>query len=703
MAKKKKIFDAVLRILFFIASVAIIVLFCPNEAQYQYQFELGKPWQYDLLTADFDCPIYKDRTEFRKEREDVLNAKVYYFNLAESTKDEAVRIMKADVNRLYKEEQEASIKTPESLSFIRHHEDYISYLKQILDKIYETGLIDDNDYEATQSSTSDHIVILSANNMGKKCDKNSLYSVHTAKSAIYSKAPPTKIEKEWLRQLRIDGYLKPNLIYNEEITEKVLSEEYKNVSATQGMVQRGERIIDRGEIVTEEKYKILNSIKQESLNRSITTNEQFFSILLGRTLMTACLIGFFFAYTAIFRKRFYISKRYFALSLSLITIYFISTSLIAQYADPEFVNIVPFALVPMIMSTFYDTRTALFAHITTILLASLMVSAPLEFIILQLPVGMMTIFISKDVVERSQLIKCAVAVFLTYCLIYTAYGLILEGDILVIDSWMYLWFTINGILLLFAYPFIYVIEKTFGYTSNVTLLELSNTNHPLLRALSEEAPGTFQHVLQVANLSGDIAMELGANSLLARTGALYHDIGKTKNAAFFTENQHGGNTPHSQLTPQESAAIIIEHVKDGVELAKENHLPQCIIDIIQSHHGKNIVKYFYTVYANANPDKDIETAGFSYPGPNPSTMEEGIVMICDAIEASSRSLTEYTDETIDALVEKIVNTMVAEHSLDNTPIQLKQIEQIKEILKEKLRNIYHTRIAYPELKKPSNV
>lgn len=701
MAKKKKIFDVLLRVLFFVASVAIVVFFCPNEAQYQYQFELGKPWQYDLLTADFDCPIYKDRVDFRKEREDVLNAKVYYFNVAEDAKENSIRTMKADVNRLYKEEHEATVKTPESLSFIKKHENYISYLNGALTKIYETGLIDDTDFEAAQNSTSGHIIILSANNMGKKCDKNTPFSVTNAKAYILNRAP-SGIEKEWLHQLRIDGYLQPNLVYNEEITEKVLSEEYKNVSATQGMVQRGERIIDRGEIVTEQKYKILNSIKQESLNRSITTNEQYFSVLLGRILLTSCIIGFFFTYTAIFRKRFYISKRYFSLSLILIVCYFVATSLIVQYADPEFVYIIPFALVPMIISTFYDTRTALFAHITTILLATLVAPVPLEFIVLQLPIGMMTIFMSKDVVERSQLIKCAIAVFLTYCLIYTAYGLILEGDFLVINSWMYLWFTINGILLLFAYPFIYVIEKTFGYTSNVTLLELSNTNHPLLRALSEEAPGTFQHVLQVANLSGDIAMELGANSLLARTGALYHDIGKTKNAAFFTENQHGGNSPHSQLTPQESASVIIEHVKDGVELAKESNLPQCIVDMIQTHHGRNLVKYFYTVYANANQDLKVDPAEFSYPGPNPSTMEEGIVMICDAIEASSRSLKEYTDESIDALVEKIVNSMVTEHSLDNTPIQLKQISQIKEILKEKLRNIYHTRIAYPELKKPKN-
>ncbi len=699
MAKRLKWTDILIRVAFFIVAAGLLLLLCPRGARYQYQFELGKPWQYDLLTADFDFPIYKDKDEFRKEREAVLDSKVLYFNYNANTGSHVTSAITSEIRKMVKDASNASVRTNETVHFAEKHEQYISYLQKELKAIYKAGLMTDADLAAVKDNGSDHIVLLDDNNMGKSLSKEHLYSISRARSVIEVNLPEG-LHKSWLDEIQISKYLTPNLSYNEEITDKVLAEEYRKVSATQGMVQRGERIIDKGEIVTEQKLKILNSLKQETLNRNISSQQQYYSSLFGHLLLISLILGFFFLYTFVFRKDYFQSFRYFAVTLTLIVVYFMATSMIVQHTDPDLVYMIPYALIPMIISTFYDTRTAFFTHIVEVLLTLIVVAVPLEFVLLQIPAGMMTIFLSKDLENRSQLVRGAVTIFVTYCVVYFAYGLMLDGDVLVVDNWMFLWFGINGMFLLFAYPFIYLLEKMFGFTSNVTLLELSNTNNEVLRKLSEEAPGTFQHVLQVSNLSADIAAELGANALLARTGALYHDIGKMKNPAFFTENQHKGINPHSQLRPEQSAHVIIDHIKNGVDIARQNALPQCIVDIIKTHHGKSKTRYFYNTWINNNPGKPVDESRFTYDGPNPATLEQGIVMICDSIEAASRSLPEYTDESINNLVENIVGSMVSNHYLDNTPIKMNQIQEIKEILKDKLKNIYHTRIAYPELKNP---
>lgn len=697
MVRRLRWTDILIRVTFFIVAAGLLLLLCPRGAKYQYQFELGKPWQYDLLTADFDFPIYKDKEEFRQEREHVLDSKVLYFNYNANTGANVTNTVTSEIKKMVKEAGAASVRTNETVHFTEKHEQYIAYLQKELKAIYKAGLMTDADLSAVRDNGSDHIVLIDNNNMGKSLSKENLYSMSRAKNVIISNLPET-LNRFWLDEIQLSKYLIPNLEYNEEITDKVLAEEYRKVSATQGMVQRGERIIDKGEIVTEQKLKILNSLKQETLNRNISSQQQHYSTLLGHLLIICLLLSYFFIYTYVFRKDYFQSFRYFAMTLTLIVVYFMATSLIVQYTDPDLVYMIPYALVPIIITTFYDTRTAFFIHIIIALLSLVVVAVPLEFILLQIPAGMMTIFIAKDLENRSQLIKCAVTIFATYCIVYFAFGLMLDGDVVVVDKWMFLWFGINGMFLLFAYPFIYLIEKMFGFTSNVTLLELSNTNNEVLRKLSEDAPGTFQHVLQVSNLSADIAAELGGNVLLARTGALYHDIGKVKNPAFFTENQHKGINPHTQLRPEQSAHIIIDHIRNGVEIAHQNALPKCIVDIIKTHHGKSKTRYFYNTWINNNPGKTVDESRFTYEGPNPVTLEQGIVMICDSIEAASRSLPEYTDESINNLVENIVGSIVANHYLDETPIKMNQIQEIKDILKDKLKNIYHTRIAYPELK-----
>ena len=423
------------------------------------------------------------------------------------------------------------------------------------------------------------------------------------------------------------------------------------------------------------------------------------TILLGEILIVSCLILLFYLYARLFRKKFFISKRFVSVTLLFIIGFTIATSMIVQHANPKWVYIIPYSLLPIVLSTFFDTRTGLFAHVITVLLSSFMVPLPFEFVLLQITTGMVAIYSLKDLAQRSQLVQSAIIIVISYCLIYFGYGITIEGDITRINWTMFIYFFVNGVLLLFAYPLIYILEKMFGYISNVTLIELANTNNKVLRNLSELAPGTFQHSMQVSNLASEIAIKVGANPLLARTGAMYHDIGKMKNPAFFTENQNKGNNPHQQLSFEDSARIIIQHVEDGVQIAKDANIPNCIIEFIQTHHGTNKVRFFYNSYRLQFPEKEIDDSIFTYPGPNPNTKETAIVMLCDAVEAASRSLPEYTDEAIDGLVEKIITSLLQEGSLNEAPLTMQHISLTKLILKEKLKNIYHTRISYPELQK----
>ncbi|MCQ2335750.1 MAG: HDIG domain-containing protein [Paludibacteraceae bacterium] len=682
MAAKKESINIVNRVLLFIASVVIIMLSYPKDAQFQYQYELGKPWQYDLLTADFDFPIYKDKAQLRAEREDVLNNKVYYFYDNNDICTDALKKMRTYVEQLIEGETEAQ---------------YISYLKREMEYMYKSGIMEDSQYDVVHESGSDHIVVLGDNNMGKLRGRNDVYSLSKAKKHIRNNMPE-HLKHEIFDKINLDAFLSANLVFDEDITDKALSEEYKSISATQGMVQRGERIIDRGEIVTEQKFLILNSLKQETLsNMTITSNQKIMS-LMGIMLIIAIFLGLFYLYSYIFRKHFFQTTQYCILTLMLITVYAVMTSLIVQFAEHELVYLIPYALIPMVISTFYDTRTALFTHWTTVLICVLFVAKPLEFVMLQIPAGMISIYMSKDLEDRSQFMRTALAVVATYCFIYFSFNLLLNVEFVSgANMWMFLWFVINGIMLLFAYPLVFFVEKTFKFTSNVTLLELSNTNTPLLRQLSEEAPGTFQHSSQVSNLAADVTSHLGGNTLMARTGALYHDIGKLRHPAFYTENQYNGVNPHVRLKPEESATVIISHVRNGVEIAKQNKLPQCLIDIIMTHHATGKAKFFYNTWINENPGKQIDESKFTYDGPNPFTKEQGIIMICDAVEAASRSLSEYTDDSIGSLVDKIIDGILQDHFLDNTPIKMNQMEIIKSVLKERLRNIYHTRVAYPDI------
>ncbi len=463
------------------------------------------------------------------------------------------------------------------------------------------------------------------------------------------------------------------------------------------MLQSGERIIDRGEIVSPNIFQVLNSLKIETEKRN-SSIQQSSVVILGEIIMTFGLIALFFLYIYLFRPRIFEVTSHVIFILLLILMIISLTSFTISFTSSSY-YIVPFALLPIIIRVFFDSRTALFAHIITVLIISFMVDNAFQFILLQITVGMAAVSSLKDMSQRSQLAQTALYIFLSYVLMYVAFELISEGDINRIDWHYIIFFGLSSVFLLFAYVLIYIFEKIFNLVSSVTLVELTNINSDLMMQFSERAPGTFQHSLQVSNLATEAAKKINANSLLVRTGALYHDIGKMKHPEYFIENQLGGKNPLSEIDYEDASQIVINHVNDGIEIAKKSHLPEQIIKFISSHHGTSKTKYFYYSYINANPDKKPNDEIFTYPGPIPNNKETAILMMADAVEARSRSLTEYTDESISEMVENMIDNQIAEGEFKDAPITFRDVELVKAVFKEKIKNIYHNRIKYPEINK----
>lgn len=683
--KNRKIWDEIYKNGLFLISIVAIILLLPSTSLDPFQYEIGKPWQNDLLTAPYDFPIYKTANELSIERKEIETSASYFEYDSVIVTNEINNLTTLE-NKLRKE---YTISTQDSLA--------LKYIKGKLKDLYGSGIISVKDYKIATAYEDSSIML--------KYEKYTLpYAVsklNTPSSAMADirKNFPKNIDANWLFIWKIDSYIVPNVVYDATTTNMIKTERINNIAISEGMIQAGERIIDRGDIVTDEKAKVLDSLTKEKDTKQGQTFNERSKLLIGRSLIILCLMALFYSYLRLFRKNLYQSKRVITLLLLMISTFCIGTSLIITYSSPSLVYIIPYALIPIIVSTFFDTRTALYANYITIFISSLVVPTPFEFVLLQATAGMVTISSLRDLSQRSQLFRTVIIIFFTYCFFFLGYGLTSDSSIFT-NHWIkFLYFFINGILLLFAYPFIYIIEQIFGFISNVRLVELSDINTPLIRKLSETAPGTFQHSMQVSNLAAEISNKIGGNPLLARAGALYHDIGKINNPAFFIENQAKGINPHDKLNVEESSIIITNHVKDGVKTAKEYGLPKSIIEFIETHHGKSVTRYFYNKYVNEHPDEEVDINRFSYIGPNPYTKEQAIVMMCDAVEAASRSLPEYNDDTINNLVDKIVDTQINEHHLDRAPITLKQVSEAKDILKEKLKNIYHTRIAYPEIKK----
>mgnify|MGYP002761867153 FL=1 len=661
-------------------SVVIIVLFIPRNSGPQFRYDVGKPWMYGSLIAKFDFPIYKTDEAIKQERDSLLRNFEPYFNFKDNMES-------AQMTRFFEDFTGGLPGMPAT---------YTNIVADKLHQLYKSGIMGATEFSSIAQDTTKMIRVI---------DGKTAYSVRisrvlstmTAYEQIYldERLVPYRAQ---LQRCNLNEYIEPNLIYDKERSEAEKNDLLGQIPLASGMVLAGQKIVDRGEIVDDYTFRVLSSFEKETQRRSASTTAVP-STIAGQVIFVSLFIILFTMYLGMFRRDYFSKPRSIAMLYAMITVFPILVSLMIEH-NVFSVYILPFAMAPIFIRVFMDSRTAFLTHIVMVMLCAAAVKYQYEFIIVQLVAGLVAIYSLRELSQRGQLFKTALFVTLASCAIYFALQLMTDNTFTTVDNSMYKYFVINGIMLLFVYPLMLIIEKTFGFISNVTLIELSNTSKDLLRRLSEVAPGTFQHSIMVSNLASAIAEKIGAKAQLVRTGALYHDIGKMQNPAFFTENQNGVN-PLDNMSRIDAAHIVINHVTDGLKLAEKHNLPGVIKDFISTHHGAGMTKYFYVSYRNEHPDEPIDDSLFTYPGPNPFTREQAILMMADSVEAAARSLPEYTEFSISNIVNKIVDGQLKEGYFEYCPITFHDIAMAKQVLIERLKSIYHTRVSYPELKKPA--
>ena len=660
-----------------IVVVLLLVYFLPRETKFGYEYEQGRPWRYNSLIATFDFPVYKTPDEVKAERDSALSQFQPFYT-------EDVQIAQRQIAAF-----ETAWRAGRFGDVPAH---CLNHVDKMLRGVYEAGIVPSADLSQMAKERTPGVRVVEGTEAVTR-PITELYSTRSAYEYIVY-ADTINFPRELLARCNINEYLSPNLSIDSAKTSAVREDLLAAVSPASGMVQSGQRIIDRGEIISAEQYKILQSFERETVRRN-DPSKGMWQVVTGQVIFVLCVIVAFVFYLRLFRREYLRSPHSILLLSSLIAIFPLITY---AMVDQKFLNVymVPYAMVPIFVRIFMDSRTAFMTMVCSVILSSLALHSNYEFVVVQFMSGMTAIYALRDLTERSQLLRVALAVFVTSSAIMLGYDLSQGIEFSHLDRSMYVYNAVNGVLLLFAYPLLYMIEKLFGFTSSVTLVELSNTNNSVLRRMSKVAQGTFVHSLQVANLAAEVADKIGAEPQLVRTGALYHDIGKMLNPAFFTENQTGVN-PHDELTEERSAQIIISHVTEGLKLADKYHLPKVIRDFISTHHGRSQVKYFYIQWKNKHQGEEPDAKLFTYPGPNPFTREQAILMMCDAVEASSRSLKEFTEESIKELVNRIIDGQVQAGYFRECPITFRDIADAKRVLAESLKTIYHTRIAYPEL------
>ncbi len=669
--------DIVTRVILVLITVSVIVWFMPRESQQNFEIEMGKPWRYADLTAPFDFPIYKSDAVLKAECDSVLRDYAPYYLLRSETGEVKVREFIEEYNdKRARDYDEAKI-----------------ILANRLHSIYEKGIIDTDEPISALADSTQLLRVIT----GKTVITVKFSEVHTAKQAYELLINDSSLQRyrELFTEMNMNDYIEPNYIYDSKRSEASKLELISTIPKASGVVQRGQTIIDRGMIVDEQKYQMLKSFMQES-ERINDKESQISTTIIGEFLYVLLIIAGFTVFLSIFRSDYFEKTRAIGMIYALITLFSIMASLMVSH-NILHVFIIPFSMVPIFIRVFMDSRTAFMAHTVLILICACVLQHPMEFIAVEMTAGLTAILSLRDLSSRSQLLWTAGIVMLTSCLMNLAIDLISLPNLQSFSRSDYNYLVLCGLVLFCSYPLLYIMEKTFNFTSNITLIELSDMNKDLLRKMSEVAPGTFQHSIQVGNLAAEIARKIGAKPQLVRTAALYHDIGKIQNPIYFTENQSGGINPHNQLTEIESAQIIISHVTEGLKLAEKYNLPEVIKEFISTHHGQGKAKFFYVKYKNEHPNEYVDDLLFTYPGPNPFTMEHAILMMADAVEAASRSLPDYTEQTIRQLVNRIIDSMVDEGYFRDCPITYRDIQYAKTVLIEKLKTIYHTRISYPEL------
>ncbi len=667
------------KLLLYIASVSMIVYLFPKGTHFKYEFQKGKVWHHNDLYAPFDFAIQKSPEEINTERKEIeRNAKQFFdydASIAENSSKNALN-------------QTQKLLDTTALSNFQKKK-IAEKITQSIKKIYDRGFIS-NDEKQKSSHSIIHLKkgsvvnTLSVEKLLSKTDVKTIITKNT--KLIANNDLRNAINYALLEEIE------PNILFNQPLTKKILQQDLDRISYTKGLISTDERIISKGDIVEGQKFEKLESLKQE-IESKIWSENSYYWITTGYIILVSLVLLMIFLFIKLLRIEIYEDNTKFTFIFFNIILFIFLSTIILKY-NASYIYILPVVMLPLVLKAFFDTRLGLFVHMCTVLLIGFIAPNSFEFIFLHIVSGMVTILTTSELSKRANLFISVLQIMGVYFLAYFAFSLIQEGNIYELEWKNFLYFTFNSLATLFVLPLIYIYEKLFSLTSDESLKELSNTNSKLLRTLSEKAPGTFQHSLQVANLSEAAANEIGANAMLVRTGALYHDIGKMLNPLFFTENQSTSVNPHNELTPRDSAKMIIDHVIKGIELAKKNGLPDRIIDFIRTHHGTSLVYYFYKkeeeLFGIAD-EKD-----FRYPGPTPFSKETAILMMCDSLEAASKSLREPSAQSIDNLVEKIIDKQMEEKQFMNANITFKELQQIKKVLKNKLKNIYHLRIEYPE-------
>ena len=655
----------------------IIIWFLPRNEAKQYAYEIGEPRHYGTLIAKFDFPVYKTDETVQRERDSLLHSFQPYYNYDNSV--ESVQTAKLRV-----ELAKAGTLPP----------GFAQALIEKLHQLYQTGIMGTPQYNSFNNDTTSQIRVV----FGKDAESRKVSLIYSTMTAYELLLDDSYLSKERLlmQRLNMNDYIMPNLILDRNRTETARNDLLSGITPASGMVMAGQKIIGQGDMVDDYNYRVLNSMEKE-IDRRQAGKSQITRHFVGNIIYVIAFMLLFTLYLTLFRRDYFSKPRCVAMLYTFIALFPLCVSLMMEHSYFSFsVYVLPFAMGPIFVRIFLDSRTAFVTHLITVLISACALRYQFDFIIIQTIAGLIAIYSLREVSTRSQIFRTALWVFVATCAMYFALKLMESNGDMRFGRSMYYHFLINGVLLLLAYPLMFVVEKTFGFVSVLTLIELSDTNKGLLRKLSEIAPGTFQHSITVGNLASEIANKIGAQATLARTGALYHDIGKIKNPAFFTENQQGGMNPHDNLTEKESARIIIAHVTDGVKLAEEYDLPVVMRDFILTHHGCGMSKYFYIKYQNEHPNEVVDKSPFTYPGPNPSTREQAILMMADSCEAASPSLKEYTEESIAKLVNQLVDQQVKDGLFSECKITFYDIAVAKQVLIERLKAIYHTRIKYQE-------
>ncbi len=669
--------------LLFVCSVFLIIYFQPEADENHYVYEVSRPWNYPLLTAPYDIPIHLDSVSARMVKDSIDRTfdPVY-------TRDTGMELrVENDYARRLSNHSSNSAER-KSLNLL------ISQLK----KLYNQGIVDQSTYAEIEAGRLPRVRFI-VNNSAISASTSGYLSVRQAYAALDSALHQHNLQGS-LTPAELAAALQPNITYDSIESQRILQQLYQKAMAPIGVIQQGERIIDQGDIVTPQLESILNTFEQLQQERSHAAVTDHFYPVLGQVLYVVILLSALYVFLAFFRPDYFANVRMMTFLMVTLTA-FAFVSFIMNATVTSGLYVMPLTILPIMVLIFADSRTAMFIFLVMVLIVATAAAAPLEFVMVQFVAGVAAITSIRELSKRSHLVRTAVFIFLAYAISYVAFELLHLGTLDKLSTHMFVAFGFNALLISFAYFLIFIFEKVFGFTSRVTLVELSDINNSILRELSEECPGTFQHSMAVSNLASAAAVRIGANVQLVRAGALYHDIGKINNPAFFTENQHGVN-PHDVLDPVQSARIVINHVTDGLKLADKHKLPQVIRDFISEHHGRGLAKYFYTTYCQSHPDEEVDPTPFTYPGPNPRSRETSLLMMADAVEAASRSLKDHSAQAISDLVNRIIDQQIADGLHNDSPLSFRDIKMVKEIFTQRLRTIYHSRVSYPEAVKPKD-